>query len=258
MYLEILDIGLFEEFKNNIFGSPLDALNLIQETEIPVDYFKFYNSVSTVYSSKIEGEKIEFDSYFKHKFLNIEYQPDYTKKADDLFRAYEFIYSNPLNIENLFKVHAILSSNLLPEGQQGKIRRNPMYVINNADRIEYVAADSSIIESELTKLFIDIDNLINSSIDEYEAFYYAALSHLVFVKIHPFQDGNGRTGRLLEKWFLLKTLGEKVTAVQLEKNYFKNLELYYKNIRVCGLEYNELNYKKALEFILMTISCIMK
>jgi len=31
--------------------------------------------------------------------------------------------------------------------------------------------------------------------------FFAALIHLVFVKIHPFDDGNGRAARLLEKWF---------------------------------------------------------
>ena len=37
--------------------------------QLPVDYFQFYNSISSVYSSKIEGENIDYDSYFKYKFL---------------------------------------------------------------------------------------------------------------------------------------------------------------------------------------------
>lgn len=65
------------------------------------------------------------------------------------------------------------------------------------------------------------------------------------MKIHPFQDGNGRTARLLEKWFLLQKLEEKVTSVQLEKNYFKNLEAYYRNIKLLGIEYDKLGYSKA-------------
>ncbi len=256
MGLKILDIGLFKEYKNAILDSPQLALSKLQDINVPVDYFKFYNSVSSVYSSKIEGEKIDFDSFFKHKFLNVQYQLDYTKKADDLFLAYEFIYEKELTFKNLQKAHSLLSSNLLPESQQGLIRRNPMYVINSEDRIEYIAADSSIIEFELGKLFDDIELLLNSNLDDYESFYYASLIHLVFVKIHPFQDGNGRTARLLEKWFLIKSLGDKATAVQLEKNYFKNLDLYYWNIKLLGVEYEELNYSKALNFILMTISSI--
>lgn len=256
MILEILDIGLLENYKEAVGQSPEFLLDELQKIDTPVDYFKFYNSVSSVYSSKIEGENIDFDSFFKHKFLNVQYQPDYTKKADDLFLAYEFIYTNKLNFENLRKAHAILSSNLLPTSQQGLIRNNPMFVINSDDRIEYIAADAEIVEPELLKLFSDIEILQNLKLDEFEAFYYAALIHLVFVKIHPFQDGNGRTARLLEKWFLIESIGEKATAVQLEKNYYKNLEIYYSNIKILGIEYDKLNYSKALNFLLMTAACL--
>lgn len=256
MELKILDIGLFEKYKNAVVQSPDFLLEELQKIDTPVDYFKFYNSVSSVYSSRIEGENIDFDSFFKHKFLNVQYQPDYTKKADDLFLAYEFIYTNKLNFKNLQKAHSILSSNLLPKSQQGLIRNNPMFVINSDDRIEYVAADAGIVEEELLKLFSDIETLQGLKLNEYEAFYYAALIHLVFVKIHPFQDGNGRTARLLEKWFLIESIGDKATAVQLEKNYYKNLEKYYDNIKALGIEYDKLNYSKAIDFLLMTVTSL--
>lgn len=60
-----------------------------------------------------------------------------------------------------------------------------------------------------------------ASLHAYEIFYYAAFVHLVFIKIHPSQDGNGRTARLLEKWFLIEKMGEKATAVQLKKTIIK-------------------------------------
>lgn len=129
-----------------------------------------------------------------------------------------------------------------------------MFVINSDDRIEYVAADAEMVEAELLKLFADIETLQNKQLNEFESFYFAALIHLVFVKIHPFQDGNGRTARLIEKWFLIETKGEKATAVQLEKNYYKNLEAYYSNLRALGMEYNHLDYSKALNFLLMTVT----
>ena len=96
---------------------------MIQKVDTPVDYFQFYNSVSSVYSSKIEGENIDFDSFFKHKFMNIKYQPDYTKKADDLYLAYEFIFKNKLTLKNLQSAHSILSANLLPKSQQGLVQQ---------------------------------------------------------------------------------------------------------------------------------------
>ena len=76
-----------------------------------------------------------------------------------------------------------------------------MFVINSDDRIEYVATEPTKVKFELDKLFNDIKKLQTAKLDDFEIFYYAAYIHLVFVKIHPFQDGNGRAARLIEKWF---------------------------------------------------------
>ncbi len=256
MSFKILTSELLLEFTMEVNESPMHKLNSIQKLELPVDYFQFYKSVSSVYSSKIEGEDIDFDSYFKHRFMNIKFQADYTKKADDLYSAYDFIDSNKLTLENVIKAHSILSSNLLPKDQQGFIRTNPMFVLNSNDQIEYVAASPDCVKIELDKLFYDIELLQNKELNSYEVFYYASLIHLVFVKIHPFQDGNGRTARLIEKWFLFEKLGEKASSIQLEKNYYQNLKGYYNNIKKLGLEYEELDYKKSLDFLLMTVSSI--
>lgn len=253
MDFKILTDKLLDDYTNAVRESPLDKIDKIKKLEMPVDYFQFYKSVSSVYSSKIEGEDIDFDSYFKHKFLKVKFKPDYTRKADDLFSAYDFIDNNRLTLKNVQKAHSILSNSLLPKSQQGFIRNNPMFVINSDDKIEYVAASPEIVKSELDKLFHDIDLLLNSDLNHFEIFYYASLLHLVFVKIHPFQDGNGRTARLIEKWFLIEKIGQMATSVQLEKNYYKRLKDYYSNIRKIGLEYESLDYSKCLDFLLMTV-----
>lgn len=252
----ILTDYLLADFTLSVKESPLDKINKIKKVEMPVDYFQFYKSVSAVYSSKIEGEDIDFDSYFKHRFLKVKFKPDYTRKADDLYSAYNYIDNHKLTFENVQKAHSILSRNLLPKSQQGKVRNNPMFVINSNDKIEYVAAGPGIVKSEIDKLFNDIDLLLRSDLNPFEIFYYASLIHLAFVKIHPFQDGNGRTARLIEKWFLIEKIGQKATSVQLEKNYFKELKDYYTNIRKIGLEYEDLDYSKSLDFLLMTIKGI--
>ena len=256
MIFKILTDKLLDDFTKSVTESPLDKIDKIKKSEIPVDYFQFYKSVSSVYSSKIEGEDIDFDSYYKHKFLKVKFLPDYTRKADDLYSAYDFIDQNKLNLENVKKAHSIISKNLLPKSQQGLIRNNPMFVINSDDKIEYVAANPDIVTLELEKLFDDIAILQKHTLNPFEVFYYASFIHLVFVKIHRFQDGNGRTARLIEKWFLIEKLGEKSAAVQLEKNYYRNIKDYYANIRKIGLEYENLDYSKSLDFLLMTVKGI--
>ena len=131
-----------------------------------------------------------------------------------------------------------------------------MFVINSEDKIEYVAAGPEIVKREMDKLFEDIDLLIKTDLNPFEFFYYAALIHLVFVKIHPFQDGNGRAARLMEKWFLIEKIGQIATSVQLEKNYYNKIKNYYSNIKKLGLEYEDLDYSKSLDFLLMTVNGI--
>ena len=256
MEFKILTSQLLDDFTKKVSESPLDKLDRIEKVEMPVDYFQFYKSVSSVYSSKIEGENIDFDSYFKHKFLNVKFRPDYTGKADDLYAAYDYIDNYELNLKNVQKAHSILSTKLLPKSQQGLIRTNPMFVINSEDKIEYVAAGPKIVKKETDKLFEDINLLIKKDLNPFEVFYYAALIHLVFVKIHPFQDGNGRTARLMEKWFLIEKIGQIATSVQLEKNYYNKIKSYYSNIKKLGLEYGDLDYSKSLDFLVMTVNGI--
>ena len=101
-----------------------------------------------MYSSKIEGENIDADSYIKHKFLNVKYEPNYTKKADDLFSTYTFSQSKKLNKKNVLQDHKLLSQNLLSENQRGIIRVNPIFVLNEDNRIEYAACDPRKVKSE--------------------------------------------------------------------------------------------------------------
>ena len=90
-----------------------------------------------------------------------------------------------------------------------------------------------------------------------EVFYFAALIHLVFVKIHSFDDGNGRTARLLEKWFIAMHLGEKVWYIGSESYYYQNLKMYYQNLARTSLFYDELDYEKGLPFLLMLPNALM-
>ncbi len=254
--LQIIPNSLLQVYVDQIDFDPLEMLIAKSKEDIPFDYFQFYTSVSSVYSSKIEGEAVEVDSYMKHKFLKVQYEPDYTKRADDLFAAYEFIEKYPLTAKNVLKAHTLLSQNLLAASQRGRIRTNPMFVMNEEDRIEYVTSEPSIVKAEWDKLFKDIQKLRKATLTSMETFYYAAFIHLVFLKIHPMQDGNGRTARLIEKWFLKEHLGTSVTAMELEKNYFLHKQDYYNNIRKIGLDYGTLNYDNSLDFLLMTVNSV--
>lgn len=59
--MKIISDVLLDKFSQKIQFSPLEAMNDLAEEEIALDYFEFYNSVSAVYSSRIEAKSIDQD-----------------------------------------------------------------------------------------------------------------------------------------------------------------------------------------------------
>ncbi|WP_198652048.1 Fic family protein [Chitinophaga deserti] len=234
-----------------------EAFNALVDAEISNAGFSFYTSVASVYSSKIEGADIELDSYIKHKRFGVKFQPDYTRKIDDLYATYQFIKDAPFDRATLVDAHKLLTRHILPASTQGKFRNQNMYVTTADGRIEYVAASPFSVVTEMEKLYADITTLQAAQLSITETFFFASMIHLVFVKIHPWADGNGRSARLLEKWFLAVKLGEKAWFVQSEKYYYEHHRAYYDNIRALGLEYETLDYSKAGPFTRMLTAAVM-
>jgi Fic family protein len=131
------------------------------------------------------------------------------------------------------------------------MRIHNMFVSTHDGKIEYVAATPYEVASEMEKFYSDIESLLKEVLSIQEIFFFASMIHLVCVKIHPWNDGNGRSGRLYEKWFLAQKLGEKAWFIDSERNYYEHHQTYYNNLHVLGLEYPDLDYNKALPFLLM-------
>lgn len=178
-----------------------------------------------------------------------------TKKADDLFEAYSFARSRILNEKNILEAHKLITKNFLKASERGRWRVSPMFVMGG-ERILYVATNPEQVKGELVNFFADLSLLLRTELSTRETFFYASLLHLIFLNIHPLNDGNGRTARLLEKWFLASKLGDKAWQIPSEKYYYQHKNEYYHNLQRIGFEYETMDYNKALPFVSMLVACV--
>ncbi len=250
-HLKILTAEYLDAYSKALTINCHVVFDIIRSKNLYVeDDFEYHIQSSTTYSSNIEGNSIDIDTYLKNKEFKIKSKPKEMKEIDDLILAYNFAKNNKLSLTTFLEAHKILSKTVLSlKSQKGKLR-NQQVGIFSSGKIEYMAVEPEFVKDEVAKLFYDIHELVNSDLSYKEIFYYASMIHLVFEKIHPFMDGNGRAGRLLEKWFLSEKVGEFAWSIQSEKYYAQNRSEYYQNIHI-GFNYYALYWERCIPFLLM-------
>jgi len=115
----------------------------------------------------------------------------------------------PLTADRLFDWHAAV----FPMGRSGifkitvagwrKDTTGPMQVVSGAagkEKVHFQAPDANLIEKEMTSFL----SWFNGN-DKIDLVIKAAVAHLWFVTIHPFQDGNGRITRALTDMLLAQS-----------------------------------------------------
>ncbi|MDD4045485.1 MAG: Fic family protein, partial [Bacteroidales bacterium] len=153
--------------------------------------FDYLTRSSAVYSSNIEGNSIDLNSYMNYELNKDKFkQGKEIKEIEDLIEAYEFAQKNPLNEKNLLTCHKTFSETLLIKSKRGKYRMEQVGVFGKSG-LAYMAIEPEFIEQVMKTFFDDIKELISSNLNEKEVFYFSSLIHLRFAHIHPFRDGNG-------------------------------------------------------------------
>lgn len=155
-------------------------------------------------------------------------------------------FHKPLTTERLFDWHAAL----FPTGRSGMYKitvanwrtdtSGQMQVVSGGlgkEKVHFQAPDSSILASEMN-WFLDWFNTNN----DLDLVIKAAIAHLWFVTIHPFDDGNGRLARAITDMLLAQSdqssqrFFSMSAQIRLERNnYYEILEKTQKgNLDITG------------------------
>lgn len=159
----------------------------------------------------------------------------------------------PLTEERFFGWHAAL----FPLGRNGihnitvanwRKGEEPMQVVSGAfghEKVHYEAPPSASVAIEMSKLIEWCDTASKSP------FLMAAVAHLWFVTIHPFDDGNGRIGRTLADMILSRVDGGITRYYSMSAEINRNKKAYYEI-----LERTQKGNMNITEWILWFFRCL--
>jgi Fic family protein len=245
----LLDHKYFNQY-NDLVGKQIEKLiESFDFTENNSD-LGYKTQASAVYSSNIEGNSIDLNSFMNYKLSHKKLKPQKDiLEIENLVSAYEYAQSNPLAEKHFLQCHKIFAKTLVIKSNQGKYRDEKVGVFGQSGLV-YLAVEPELVKETMKSFFNDLDALLKMDFSKAEVFYFASLIHLIFAHIHPLKDGNGRAARLLEKWFITEKIGKDFWKLSSEKYYKEHQMDYYNNINL-GVNYYELNYDKCIPFLLM-------
>lgn len=196
-------------------------------------------SVELVRSSEIEGEILNLSEVRSSiaRRLGIEAAglvptSRYVEGVVEMLLDATQNYSKPLSDDRLFGWHNVL----FPTGisglykiEVGKYRTGEMQVVSGAmghEKVHYQAPQARKVPEEMARFI----QWINRD-DDMDEVIKAAIAHLWFVSIHPFDDGNGRITRALTDMMLARSenTGKRFYSMSAEikvmqKEYYGVLE----------------------------------
>lgn len=216
-----LDTEVFHRFANAQYG-----LCLLSERLVDAPYFPAMQSAEAWFSARIEGYESDFEAYLLGR-----YYPQYRTSAAVAHACH--IRDAMTDLTDVCKIHACV----LPGG--GELRKVPCWVGGYSPaRAVYVPPPASEVPALLASLdrFVCRENLPN--------LLKAGIVHAQFENIHPFYDGNGRTGRVLIHSILSPSYNIS-GLIPLSRMFYESRAAYYSalnSVRVEGSYVTWLRY----------------
>jgi Fic family protein len=226
---------MIEELKGTaslrfLTNEQLNKLNLIKkefqnklkqlDKKLIADMFKDFKTYYIYNTNAIEGNTLTLEETGRLLNENI------TPEGNDLKEIYDHINERDvfdklleekteINLQQIIDIHAQLLKNI--DNRTGNFRRHNVRVIGanfNTTQAKYVLTDMKILIKWYNKNKKNLHPLV-----------IAVIFHEKFERIHPFYDGNGRTGRMLLNLILIKSkLPPLIIKNKDRKEYYKVLD----------------------------------
>lgn len=197
----------------------------------------------TISTSAIEGEILQRSSVHSsiNKILKLGLEDDYsyTVQSDNLVEILQDAKTNnnQLDKKRLLSWHKALfpmGNSGLSDIAIGKYRnaKEDMQIVSGSwekEKIHYIAPHSKDVEKLMEEFLLWLNKKDNEN-----NIYKAIISHLYFVLIHPFDDGNGRIARAITDYILAQSNLANANFYSISTMIYKNRKEYYSVLdKVC-------------------------
>ncbi len=145
--------------------------------------------------------------------------PQDIREVKNAYEAYERVsVLNPYSLKNLLLAHKIMMEGLVKEA--GSFRSGNVGVYAGTELI-HAGTPAKYVPNLMNQLFTWLKQ------SKYHPLVKSCVFHYEFEFIHPFADGNGRTGRLWQS-LILQKWKEVFAWIPVETLVYENQEEYYK------------------------------
>ena len=184
-------------------------------------------SAEILNSAAIEGERLNRDDVRSSVAKRMEIVLSDKKRATsreaearaDMMIDATRNWEAPMTVERLFSWHAAFRDD----------REGPMRIVSRhgmMERVHFVAPDAHVLVGEIDRLVA----FVNGDDAGTPWLVRAALAHLWFLTLHPFDDGNGRLARALTEYLLAKGERSAMRFYSLSAEIQAEKDAYYDEI----------------------------
>jgi Fic family protein len=195
-------------------------------------------TAEAIKTSEIEGEFLQREDVVSSIRNNLGLNPAKIEIRDqratgisELMLDVSNTFDEPMSNDTLFAWHQMLMlGNTQIEIGNWRTHTDPMQIVSGPlgrQKVHFEAPPSSSVPNEMTQFITWFnDSAPNGNNPIVHAPVRAAIAHLYFESIHPFEDGNGRIGRAISEKTISQGAGSAL-PISLSKVIEANKKLYY-------------------------------